>query len=195
MIDLSILVCGVYTRYDTFLPKIQAQLFSQYVALEDRDLDRVEIIILIDNKKKMLGTKRNELVDMAQGKYIVFVDDDDRIAEDYIQSLLDATNSDADCIVFNADVSINAAAPVVCFFSKDFKTDRNEVEAYYRVPNHICCVKRFLAVAARFPSIPYAEDAGYSKALMPMLNTEYKIDRVLYYYDYNKDTTEQQDYI
>jgi hypothetical protein len=74
MIDLSILVCGVHTRYDTFLPKIQKQLYDQYAGLAVADQDRVEIIVLTDNKKQMLGTKRNVMVNMAQGKYVQFVD-------------------------------------------------------------------------------------------------------------------------
>ena len=81
MIDLSILVCSVHTRYDTFAPKIQKQLYDQYNALSEADQDRVETIVLTDNKKMMLGHKRNTMVEVAQGRYIVFVDDDDRIAD------------------------------------------------------------------------------------------------------------------
>src|SRR5688572_23555139 len=84
MIDLSILVCSVHTRYDNFLLKIEKQLFDQYKALSEPDQHRVEIVVLTDNKMMMLGHKRNVMVELAQGKYIVFVDDDDRISDDYI---------------------------------------------------------------------------------------------------------------
>lgn len=192
MIDLSILVCSVHTRYKTFLPKIQDQLYDQYNALPNADQDRVEIIVLTDNKKMMLGHKRNTMVNIAQGKYIAFVDDDDRIAEDYIAELLKATASDVDSIVFQAEVSLNGEKPKLCHYSKDVRRDYNHKNAYYRIPNHICCVKRELSLKSSFPNVLYGEDAGYGKVLLPHLKTEHKIDKVLYYYDYNGDTTETQ---
>lgn len=192
MIDLSILVCSVHTRYDTFLPKIEKQLFDQLNNLSVIDQERVEIIVLTDNKKMMLGHKRNTMVEMAQGKYIAFVDDDDRIADDYLLTLLNATDSDADCIVFQAEVSLNGEKPKICYYSKDVKADYNKPDAYYRIPNHICCVKKETSLKSSFPNILYGEDAGYGKVLLPHLKTEHKIHRVLYYYDYNSNTTETQ---
>lgn len=192
MIALSILVCSVHTRYNTFLPKIQEQLFTQYNSLSEPDQERVEIIVLTDNKKMMLGHKRNTMIDIAQGKYIVFVDDDDRIAPDYIQSLLDATESDADSIVFQAEVSLNGEHPKLCYYSKGVREDFNTPSAYHRIPNHICCIKKEVSIKSSFPNVLYGEDAGYGKVLLPHLKTEHKIDKVLYYYDYNAETTETQ---
>lgn len=192
MIDLSILVCSVHTRYDGFLLKIEQQLLDQYNALSEADQDRVEIIVLLDNKKMMLGHKRNKMVEMAQGKYVVFVDDDDRIADDYIQSLLEGTESDADSIVFQAMVSLNGEKPKPCYYSKDVKKDFNLANQYHRIPNHICCVKKEVSLKSSFPNVLYGEDAGYGKVLLPFIKTEHKIDKVLYYYDYNSNTTETQ---
>ena len=192
MIDLSILVCSVHTRYKTFLPKIQDQLYDQLAALAEDDQQRVEIIVLTDNKQMMLGHKRNTMIDIAQGKYIVFVDDDDRIADDYIAELLKATTTDADAIVFTAMVSLNGDEPKPCYYSKVHKRDYNKPSAYYRIPNHICCVKKSVSIKSSFPNILYGEDAGYGKVLLPHIKTEHVIDKVLYYYDYNVDTTETQ---
>ena len=192
MIDLSILVCSVHTRYNTFLPRMQDQLYSQLAALPEADQDRVEIIVLTDNKQMMLGHKRNVMVEMAQGKYIVFVDDDDRIAPDYIASLLKGTESDADAIVFHAEVRLNGEEPHICEYSKDFTADYNQRGVYYRIPNHICCIKREVSLKSSFPNLLYGEDSGYSKVLLPHIKTEHKIGRVLYYYDYNAETTETQ---
>lgn len=192
MIDLSILVCSVHTRYKTFLPKIQEQLYTQLAALPEADQQRVEIIVLVDNKQMMLGHKRNTMIDIAQGNYIVFVDDDDRIADDYIAELLAATEKGTDSIVFTAMVSLDGEPAKPCYYSKEFKRDYNKPDAYYRIPNHICCIKRSVSLKSSFPNILYGEDAGYGKVLLPFLKTEYKIDKVLYYYDYNRDTTETQ---
>lgn len=192
MIDLSVLVCSVHTRYKTFLPKIQDQLYDQLNSLSEADQQRTEIIVLTDNKQMMLGHKRNVMVELAQGKYIAFVDDDDRLAPDYIATLLKATETDADSIVFTAEVSLNGEPAKPCYYSKEFKVDYNKTNAYYRIPNHICCIKRELSLKSSFPHLLYGEDAGYGKVLLPHLKTEHVIDRVLYYYDYNAETTETQ---
>lgn len=189
MVDLSILVCSIHTRHDSFLLKIEKQIFEQYNALSEADQQRVEVLVLTDNKQMVLGHKRNTMVAMAQGKYVAFVDDDDRISDDYIQQLLDATSSDADAIVFQAKVSLNGGPAKTCYYSKDNQRDFNRPDAYYRIPNHICCVKRTLASAAKFPDILFGEDAHYAKQLLPLLETEHKINSVLYYYDYNILTT------
>lgn len=192
MIDLSILICSVHTRYDSFLLNIENQLFDQYNSLSESDRERVEIIVLTDNKKMMLGHKRNVMVDIAQGKYVAFVDDDDRVSDDYIKTLLDATEQNTDAIVFQAMVSLNGEDPKVCYYSNDYKRDYNTNKTYHRIVNHICCVKKEISLKSSFPNILYGEDSGYGKVLKPFIKSEYKIDRVLYYYDYNSNTTETQ---
>lgn len=191
-VALSVLVCGVHTRYATFLPRIQKQLFDQYAELTEEDRERVEIIVLTDNKQQTLGGKRNQMVGLAQGKYVVFVDDDDRVADDYVVSLLRATDSDADCIVFRAEVTLDGGPPQVCYFSKDFGADYDTIGGYHRIPNHIACIRRSIAGAVAYPTAPYSEDRGYSRALLPYLRTQHVLDRVLYFYDYNQATTEPQ---
>lgn len=195
MIKLSILVPSTHTRYNTFLPKIQEQLYSQYESLSYAEKEQVEILVLVDNKKTMLGEKRNNMIDLCKGDYVVFVDDDDRVSDDYIGTLLQATKEGADVIVFKAMVSLNGEAPKVCYYSKDVKKDYNTDSSYFRVPNHICCVKKDVSLKSSFPNLQYGEDSGYSKLLLPHIQTETKIDKVLYYYDFNEETTETQQHL
>lgn len=192
MIDLSILICSTHTRYRTFGPKIQDQVWSQYHALSDEDQSRIEIMILTDNKKIMLGEKRNIMVDAAQGRYVQFIDDDDRIAPDMFKTVLDACKSDTDVITFKASVSLNGQSPKVCDYSCKHRCDYNTATGYFRIPNHICAVKREIAQKSSFPNVIYGEDSGYSKLLLPFLKSEAHIDKVLYFYDYSDATTETQ---
>src|SRR5690606_11777994 len=113
----------------------------------------------------------------------------------YISTLLDATKHNSDVITFTASVSLNGDKPKPCFYSKDFKRDYNTSDAYYRIPNHICCVKREISLKSSFPALKYAEDVGYAKLLLPHLKTEHKIEKVLYHYDYNETTTETQEHL
>ncbi|QEM41560.1 glycosyltransferase [Gordonia phage Forza] len=192
MIDLTILICSTHTRYQTFGPKIQEQIWTQYADLTAEQQERIEILMLTDNKKTMLGEKRNIMVDIAQGKYVVFVDDDDRIADTYMTDILSATETDPDVITFLAEVTLNGGPAKICRYWKDYPYDYNTDTEYHRLPNHICAVRRELALKVSFPNIVYGEDSAYSKLLKPLLKTECHIEKVLYYYDFSDATTETQ---
>src|SRR5690606_8642835 len=144
-IKLSILVPSVHTRRNTFLPKALDMLYDQYEELDESQKKQVEILFLVDNKTIMLGHKRNTMVDMASGDYVVHVDDDDRIEPNYIKTLLAATDSKADVITFLASVYINGATPKICRYSTTFDSDHDTPTQYNRLPNHICCVRREIA--------------------------------------------------
>lgn len=192
---LSVLVCSTHNRYNNVLLNVLSNLFAQIELLPIKTQNQVEVIALIDNKKIMLGDKRNDLVNMAQGEYVVFVDDDDRVEKDYISSLLEAATTDPDVIVFNVSVSINGNPPKICLYSKDFEKDMTFEDKYLRLPNHLCCTKKELAMQVKFLPIKYGEDADYSKRLKPLLKTQVEIDRVLYHYDFNSLKTETQEQI
>jgi GT2 family glycosyltransferase len=191
---LSILVCSTHNRYNTFLPKILDQLFGQLKKLDPEQQKQVEILTLIDNKTIMLGTKRNNLIDISKGDYLAFVDDDDRVADDYLLQLFLATETDPDVITFIASVSLNGEPPKSCHYSSTYDADYNEPDSYHRLPNHIMCVRRELAEEVRFKPILYGEDSDYSSRLKPLINTEHQIGATLYFYDYNIETTEAQEH-
>ena len=195
MPDLSILICSVHTRWQTFGQAIQRQVWQQYNALPPDYRDRLEILMLTDTKTMTVGHKRNLLVAMASGRYVQFIDDDDRIEPDMFLSVLDATVTDVDVITFLVSVSLNGQPPKLCRYSKDFPSDRNTATGYQRLPNHICAVKRELAAQVSFPNVDCWEDAEYSKRLRPLLRTEHYLDRVLYHYDFSVATTEAQDHL
>lgn len=189
---LSILIPTIHTRRNTFLPRILEQVYSQYNKLTQEEQSEVEILVMMDNKTVILGDKRNAMILQAKGKYIVFVDDDDRIADDYIKTILDATNENKDTITFNAEVSINGENPKMCYYGNEYSKDKNANDCYYRIPNHICVVKKSIAEKVKFPSILFQEDVAYSLKLKPLLKTETNIQKTLYYYDFNQETTETQ---
>ncbi len=190
---LSILVPSVAERRNTFLPKCLDMLYCQLESLPIEQQKSVEVLFLIDSKERMLGSKRNNLIDIAQGEYIVFVDDDDRIEPDYISSLLDAIESKTDVITFLASVSLNGEPAKICYYSNKYAKDYNTNDTYHRLPNHICCVRKEVAKRVPFLNIKNGEDSAYSKMLKPHLRTQTEIDKVLYHYDYNEKTTVAQE--
>lgn len=192
---LSILIPSVSNRRNTFLPTSLDMLYGQLGKLSESQQKEVEILYLVDNKTMMLGHKRNCLIDISQGKYIAFVDDDDRISDDYISELLKAIETDADAILFEVSVIINGESAKIAKYSKDYPKDHNTDDNYFRLPNHICCIKREVSLNTTFPSIPYGEDSAYSKLLRLYIKTEHQINKVLYHYDFNSDTTETQQHL
>lgn len=187
---LSILVCSVMNRRKTFLPEILEQINKQTEGVND-----VEVLVLIDNKTRMLGTKRNDLVRMAQGEYVVFIDDDDKISENYVSHLLkaiDQCNGSFDAINFIVNVSINGDPFKPCFYSVEHKKDFNRDNSYHRLPNHIMCLKRSLCLDTPYQPICYGEDSQFSKDIAPKIKSEFDIQLVLYEYHYNVKTTETQ---
>ncbi len=152
----------------------------------------VEILICKDNKELSVGGKRNRLLEAANGEYVVFSDDDDRVSDDYASELLEGIKTGADIITFDVSVSIDGATPKPCYYSMYFDGDKNEPDAYYRLPNHLMCVKREIALQVPFKEISFGEDADYALRLKPLLKSEHSINKVLYYYDYNSKTTATQ---
>lgn len=179
MIQLSILIATM---------PIRASKLANLRQVLDRQLtDEVEVIIDISMNYN-IGTKRNHLLSLARGKYIVFQDDDDLISSDYIEKILEACKTDCDCIGISGEISTNGRNYMNWHISKDYGQWFECENIYYRTPNHISPVKRELALQAGFPEIAFGEDYEYSMRLLPLLKTEIKIPGILYHYRFEQKT-------
>jgi glycosyltransferase involved in cell wall biosynthesis len=184
---LSILLCGTTRRL------IEGRSFKIIKKLESQIGKRpVELIYIIDNKKRLVGTKRNNLLDMAQGKYVAFVDDDDDISDDYVKSLLGAVQVNADVIVFDVNISIEGGKYKKVVYGAGFKKDLNLANSFQRLPNHIMCVKRDIAKKVRFPDVQMGEDTAYAVKLKSFIKRQARISKVLYYYNFSHSISETQ---
>lgn len=145
----------------------------------------IEILILIDNKEHTTGAKRNMLLDLSEGEYIVFIDCDDEISSNYISSILNALKTKPDCVGFLGWITTDGIKRIDWELSKDL-SDRTVIRHgrsfYERRTNHLCPVKRELAIQTGFPDKSNAEDKGYSERLNHLLKTEVKIPELLYHY-------------
>lgn len=203
MLKLSILICSLKSRIEmrramlavlvSSLGECEHELVEEPNYTLDRySNDTVEVIICTDEKQMTVGAKRNLLVSLSSGEYLTELDDDDRIESSYKRELLEATKSDADVITFCVSVSLNGNPAKLCFYSKDYKGDYNDDNHYYRLPNHLMCVKKKLAIQVPFVELNFGEDADYARRLKPLLRSEFNITKVLYHYDFNSQTTETQ---
>lgn len=147
--------------------------------------DDVELLILEDNRMRSYGEKLQAMVDIAQGTYISFVDDDDMVNPEYIACIHQWMDGKADCIGFKGEITVEGMNPMPVYYSKEYEEWRNEEDGYYRYPQHITPIKR--SIVAKIPwKGHYGADSVWSNRLLrsKMIQTEYVVppDKTMYYY-------------
>lgn len=181
---LSILI-PVTTSHEQQFKVLINHLMSQMT-----DGDEVQIISRISKAAihggPSTGSKRQELLNEAVGKYVVFIDADDWVPDYYLQEMLTACASDCDCVAINGVMTTNGQHETKWFISKDHQNkdvrEGNKM-VYYRRTNHITAVKREIALRAGFPNTSYGEDKSYSDRLV--LTSEFTITKPMYTYRFS----------
>lgn len=145
----------------------------------------VELIGLYDNKVMRLGAKRNKLLNLASGKYVVFVDDDDKVADNYILEIMRVIRSqrNPDVIHFPIISTIHGKNPKHCEYGLNLEyTD--DGENWTGKPAHTHVWRREIATMAIFPpDLQFEEDIRWVEQVCRYAKTEHRIDSVLYYYN------------
>lgn len=172
---VSILICGLYDRSEDL-----ARLLN---VLKPQLTSEVELLFCLDKKESTTGTKRNQLLDSATGKYVVFIDDDDLVSETYVQDILEAARNDTDAIVFKGWMTVNGEDKQYFELSKDFRYAKRG-DVFIRYPNHIVPIRATIAKQFKFPDVSYGEDYAWATEIHKsnLIKTETKIDKEMYYY-------------
>ena len=172
---LTVAICSIPER----LGHLQTML--QHLETQAKDKP-VEILSIVDNRSMSIGRKRQYLNEIAHGKYVVHVDDDDEIAHDFVDSLLEPIREgNYDCVNYIVMVYINDDPPKPCLYSKDFKYETLP-DRILRPPNSRCCYRREIALRHRYSDFPYAEDDDWGMRASKDIRTEFNINKVLYNY-------------
>jgi hypothetical protein len=83
---VSILIPTLLERSSVFQPKLE----GLYKQIKDNKLEeKVEIIVMCDNRTMKLSEKRNTMQKLARGKYFTHLDDDDNFTEDYCKKVVE----------------------------------------------------------------------------------------------------------
>ncbi|RXZ80812.1 glycosyltransferase family 2 protein [Paenibacillaceae bacterium] len=168
------------------LPERAEHLESLYWQLEPQiDGEPVELLIMTDNRKRTIGAKRNALVEQAQGAYVAFVDDDDRVSPHYVRSLLTAIeqNPETDCIVFDVQVHMNGSPLKLCKYGLEYEYGMDD-HFFYRKPNHLMCHARRNALKHKFIDTSYGEDDEWARRLSVDITSQSRVHDTLYHYDW-----------
>ena len=186
MKELSILILTLPTRIDSYSNLIRT--LNQQV-IENNLLDKVQILSLCDTKEISVGEKRNILLNKSIGRYVCFIDDDDLIATDYLIKIISAISSNADVITFCGEYIENGQTTPFSI-STIHRGNYNHPNIFYRLPNHLCPVKREIAVSCLFTDKNYGEDSDYAERINQHIKNEFNIQDKLYFYMY--DSTNSQ---
>ncbi len=160
--------------------------------LNRQRMKELEVVTLKDKGDESIGQKRNKLLDVAQGDYLVFVDDDDTVAENYVAALLNALADKPDCVGFKIRRTIDGKHWGEQRNSLAYRTE--VIERYEDKTNywgkrigHLNPVRSDYARAIRFQPWNACEDSDYAERLQPLLKSEVFVDQYLYTYEYRQD--------
>jgi glycosyltransferase involved in cell wall biosynthesis len=180
MKDLSILIPTLPARIETLSMLIQ-RLNKQII--DFGLIDRVQILTLCDTKEYSVGAKRNKLLELSTGRYVCFIDDDDQISDKYLFEIIRAIQSNADVITFCGEYIEHTTQYFT--ISRMHKRNYTDGMSIYRLPNHLCPIKREIALQCLFTDKNYGEDSDYAERINTLIQSEYHIQEKLYYYLYN----------
>jgi GT2 family glycosyltransferase len=132
------------------------------------------------------GLKRQNLIESANSEYVVFIDDDDIISNDYISEIFNALKHKPDVVTFNGWMTTNGGERKEWEIKLGNKYSTvNDI--YYRPPNHLSPIKTEIALAIGYPShLSETEDFDYCMRLQQsnLIQTSVHIDKKLYHYDF-----------
>jgi glycosyltransferase involved in cell wall biosynthesis len=189
-IVLSILVPTLPTRTDFHKRLIDMLASSIYGYCQTMGGKEQSIEIITNDRVGIsIGAKRNIMLQESRGDYICFIDDDDRIADNYIELVMAGIATNPDCCSLNGIIMTDGKDPKPFKHSIEYDSMYERDGVYYRPPNHLNTVRASIAKQMVFPDWQRSEDSNYCFQLQAsgLLKVEYKIEPVLYYYDYVSD--------
>jgi hypothetical protein len=195
---LSILiptVCGREAQVERLLNKIMGNFTWRIGRREDNKIKwhigyrmdfLVGFLVAKDNKDITIGEKREALYRNAGNGWSWQVDDDDDIADDAIELILEAIKQEPDCITFLENCMMNGRH-YSCRHSLEYDDWKDGFGGYdfVRTPFYKDVIKTEIARSVSFEHIRYGEDHAWSRALKPHLKTEVHIPKEIYIYQHN----------
>lgn len=184
---LSILIPSIPSRFESHLFPLWKELQRQ---INNYGVDLVEVLILTDNKQRSIGAKRQALLNLAQGEYIAYLDDDDTPEPDYIGQFIGMIQAIPivdvyDVITFRQHVWVNGEYYPLTFHLGYQANEEPNKEGFTRPPWHVCFWRRDIVQHCTFPDTNYGEDWAWAEQANKKAQTSYHIDRFMmtYYYD------------
>lgn len=165
--------------------------------------DGAEILVWMDNKRRSIGCKRDDLVQAAHGEYLAFVDDDDGVPDDYVETALNqiAANPGTDVFTFEQSCWYNGLGPFTVTFGlgnpdeeMHLRPEGGNYADIRRAAGHSCIWRAEIAKSVRFEDWGYFEDTQWAEQLRKRAEREVFIPRVMHLYRYDDLVSEGHDW-
>lgn len=196
MIILSILIPTIPDREKSF-----GHLLTKVIVQGD-DLERVhptlgKVEILWSSTDSFLnggpsiGKKRQALVEQCKGKYLCFLDDDESISPNYIETIVRLCQLDCDVVTFRSIAKMDNYWSVIDMSLKNNEDEEATPDRIVkRKPWHINAIRSEFAKLYEFPDTNYSEDALWMKNVLYHLESEAHTDAILHQYNHSSKTSE-----
>lgn len=192
---LSILTATIGSRYSEWT-KLNYEIVTQV-----GDLNRVHptlgtVQVLTYNSEPFLsgglsiGKKRESLVDKATGKYLCFLDDDEDIAPNYVETLVRLCQLDRDVVTFRSFIKNDFYWSVVDMRLGNSNEEATPDRIVKRNAWHVCPVRSKYAKMYKFEDSNYSEDWTWMEQVLKHCETEAHTDQILHSYQHSAKTSE-----
>ena len=199
-IKLSILILSIPSRLH-FLKPLMEKLETQIGDRQD-----VEIISIMDNKSFGISEKRNELMKLARGSHLTWIDDDDDVDVNYVKRLTETIEKNPSVDVISFDQLCYLEGKTARVFAQmgnphepvlPDPTDPTRYRDTLRPPYHWCCWKTSLAASESFRNphsnkgVQIGEDIDWLSRLYPKVEDSIYLEgEYLHIYRYSANISE-----
>lgn len=192
---LSIL-CPIIPERSVMFTPLFNELHKQLQHMQTFHSSLGEIEILVDERKRFLdggpsiGKKREDLVKRATGRYCNFLDDDENIAPNYLETLVRLCCQDKDVCTFRAIAKLDNYWAIYDMRLNQHNEQSTPDKTVLRGAWHTCPVRTEYAQRYEFDDISYGEDAKWMGKVLSDCKDEAHSDAVILQYNHNSKTSE-----
>lgn len=194
---LSILIPVIPKRYPVFM-KLLHELQRQVTEMHLKHSSLGLIEILFDDRPGYLeggpsiGGKRNTLRQKASGKYLCFMDDDDDIAPNYVETLVRLCNEDKDIVTYRCLFKNDTYWSVLNMsLGNTVNEEATPEKIVQRTPWHVCPVRTHIAQQEHFDdALNHNEDFTWMEKILKHVQSEAHTDKILTQYNHSEKGSE-----
>ena len=170
----------------------ETTLYTLLESIEDRKKRicpslKIEVRLSVDNREKKVGTKRQELLMSAKGKYISFVDDDDLVTDSYFEDALATIQGNYHVCRLRGQMNQYTFTHSL---QNTLDKPMCEGDVFLRPPNHLNVMLSDIGKLFSFKDAVRGEDLDWTIRLARsnFLKNEYTSDPSRIHYIYNLGT-------
>lgn len=192
---LSILIATTPDRNRMFT-SLCNELYRQILYMNSFHDSLGSIEVVVDGSKRFLdgglsiGKKREALVQAANGKYLCFLDSDENIAPNYLETLVRLCNQDKDICTFRSLGKLENYWALYDMSIENTNQESTPNTIVLRNGWHVCPVKTEYAKLYKFEDISYGEDFIWMHEVLKHCKTEAHTDAILLQYNHSSKFSE-----